>query len=108
MQIFDESQNPYFNDTLEYYGMLDNPQTIANVSSAMWTEANLKHSINGKMFCYNNWNGGFTIPQGARFAVSRYLFCRRMSSGLLVLLSFLWTPLVLQELRASAKILTFD
>lgn len=63
LQVFDQNINPFFNETLEYYGMLDNYLEIANVTDAMWAEANLKHAINGKMFC---WNAGFTIPAGNR------------------------------------------
>ena len=66
MQVFDQNINLFFNETLEYYDMLENYLEIANVTDAMWEESNLMHSINGKMFCYNNWNYGFTIPQGAR------------------------------------------
>lgn len=53
----------YFNETLEYYGLLEDPLTISNQTEANWEEANLKHAINGKMFC---WNEGFTIPAGKR------------------------------------------
>ena len=61
--MFDQNINLFFNETLEYYDMLDNYLEVANVTDAMWEEANLKHSINGKMYC---WNGGFTIPANNR------------------------------------------
>ena len=59
LQVFDENTNLYFNDTLDLYNMRENYLEIANVTDAMWEEANLMHSINGKMFC---WNEGFVIP----------------------------------------------
>ena len=62
-QVFDENANLYFEETMAYYNMTD-PLAQSNLSQAMWEEANLKHAINGKMFC---WNDGFTIPEGKRF-----------------------------------------
>jgi hypothetical protein len=64
VQVFDENINPYFNETVKYYNLTD-PLTQTNQTEANWEEANLKHAINGKMFC---WNEGFVIPAGKRWA----------------------------------------
>lgn len=60
--MFDENTNLYFNETLMAYNLTD-PLAQTNLSDAMWEEANLMHSINGKMFC---WNEGMVIPAGKR------------------------------------------
>lgn len=63
MQVFDENANLFFNETLEYYNLTD-PLVQSNQTEANWEEANLMHSINGKMYC---WNKGFVIPAGKKY-----------------------------------------